>query len=428
MSNCLVIFGETQSGKTYTARILQRIFKTKTIYFDFVISAICESIRNFFEKKEFDDQETLWYKKIFDSEKDFGNFINDLKDIIYSNVEFFEKLYNKSIKGKRSASSFRSDIDSPSDVINLGLLGVSLNPIGSDIIDLVFKYIVKKSDFIVIEGIYFSSGTNYIKQLSSFCNKIVYLQTFYDHDKKIANYEYNMKKIHSIKEIVGNLMDDLFFKKSESKTQNQQKIIKKEIRKYQIFEKGQIGDSPSFEKIKKLHIPDNLKGKYVLDIGCNEGFFCFECEKRGAQAVGIEFNKTWHNLALKKKRELSSNAQFLLMDWNNIHTLNNKFDLILFLASFHYLKDNQLEMLKKIFDQMNPKGLLILELGLSDKNEETFYIDKIQRPGGDFCQYPNKFSLEKLLKDTGFKEVFFQGDGFNIKGDPIPRYVVHAIK
>jgi len=131
---------------------------------------------------------------------------------------------------------------------------------------------------------------------------------------------------------------------------------------------------------------------------------------------------------LKKKRELSSNSQFLLLDWNNIHTLNNKFDLILFLASFHYLKDNQLEMLKKMFDQMNPKGLLILELGLSDKNEEIFYIDKIQRPGGDFCQYPNKFSLEKLLKDTGFKEVFFQGDGFNIKGDPVPRYVVHAIK
>jgi len=426
MTNCLVIYGESNSGKTYTARILNNIFECKTIYFDFVISAVCETIRNFFEKKEIKKNKKLWHMKIFDNEKDLDNFLMDVHNLIKNNIEFFEKIYTKSIKNVRSATSFKSGVDSPKDVINLGLLGQSLNPFGSNIIDLVLKHIVKNSVFVIMEGIYFSPKTNYITQLKKFCTKIVLLQTCYDSNNKIGTYEYDMKKFFSIKEIVGKLMDDLFLHKIESKPPNQKKI--KEVRKYQIFEPGQIGDSPSHEKIRKLHIPDNLKEKYVLDIGCNEGFYCFECERRGAQCVGIEFNKTWIDFALKRKDEFKSSAQFLLMNWNEIHTINKKFDLVLFLAAFHYLKDNQLQMLGEIFKKMNPEGLLILELGLSDKNEKSFFIDKIKRPGGDFCQYPNKFSIEKLLKDVGFKKVLFQDKGFNIKGDPIPRYVVHAIK
>lgn len=430
MSDCLVIFGESNSGKTYVARILNNIFKIKTIYSDFVISVVCENIRNFFEKKEFDVKDIQWYDKVFDSENDFNNFNNDFKVLLNNNIPFFKKLYDNRIKEKRSASSFRPGVDSPNDVINLGVSGQLLNPFGSNIVNLIFKHIVKTSDQFILEGIYFSTGTNYIKQLEINCERLVYLQTFYDHDSSLARYEYNVKTMDSIKEIVSNLMNDLFLKKSESAKQNQKEINqpKKEIRKYQIFEEGQIGDSPSFEKIKKLHIPDKLTGKYVLDIGCNEGFYCFECEKNGANCVGIEFNKSWYDFALKRKEEFSSNVQFLLMNWNDIHTLTQNFDLILFLAAFHYLKDNQVQMLKKLFDKMNPDGLLILELGLSEKNEETFFIDTIKRPGGDLCQYPNKFSIEKLLKDAGFKKVIFQGDGFDIKGDPVSRYIVHAIK
>ena len=116
------------------------------------------------------------------------------------------------------------------------------------------------------------------------------------------------------------------------------------------------------------------------------------------------------------------------MNWNDIHELNYRFDLVLFLAAFHYLPDNQLEMLKKICEKMNSGGLLILELGLSSKNEGTFLIETIKRPGGDICQYPNKFSIQKLLKDAGFSASKFFGKSFDIKGDPVPRYIIHAKK
>lgn len=218
------------------------------------------------------------------------------------------------------------------------------------------------------------------------------------------------------------------FCKSIPKELKKLEPIKKDIRKYQIFQKGQIGDSPSREKIKKIGIPENLNGKYVLDIGSNEGFYCFECEKKQARVVGIEFNKVWYDLALERKKEFSSSVDFFHMNWNDIHELNYRFDLVLFLAAFHYLPDNQLEMLKKICEKMNSGGLLILELGLSSKNEGTFLIETIKRPGGDICQYPNKFSIQKLLKDAGFSASKFFGKSFDIKGDPVPRYIIHAKK
>ncbi len=218
------------------------------------------------------------------------------------------------------------------------------------------------------------------------------------------------------------------FCKAVTKEPRKSKSVEKNVRKYQIFEDGQIGDSPSHEKIKKMGIPEKLNGKQVLDIGCNEGFYCFECEKKGAKVVGIEFNKVWYDLALERKNELSSSVDFFHMNWNEIQKLNYRFDLVLFLAAFHYLRDNQLDLLKKIFEKMNSGGLLILELGISKKNEDAFLIETIKRPGGDICQYPNKFSIEKLLKDAGFSESKIFGKSFDIKGDPVPRYIVHAKK
>jgi len=258
--------------------------------------------------------------------------------------------------------------------------------------------------------LFVSHNVTYVKQL---CDEVYFLDKgkileYGDPEKVVKKYEDFCKAIH----------------KESTKIEP----LKKNIRKYQIFQKGQIGDSPSREKIKKIGIPEKLNGKNVLDIGCNEGFYCFECEKKGAQVVGIEFNKVWYDLALERKKEFASSVDYFQMNWNDIPKLNYRFDLVLFLAAFHYLKDNQLEMLKKIYEKMNSNGLLILEMGLTSKNEESFLIETIKRPGGDICQYPNKFTIQKLLNDAGFKESQFFGKSFDIKGDPVPRYIVHAKK
>src|SRR6185295_8531053 len=46
---------------------------------------------------------------------------------------------------------------------------------------------------------------------------------------------------------------------------------------------------PAKEKLPYYGLPDDLSGMRVLDIGCAEGFFSFEAERRGArEVVGID--------------------------------------------------------------------------------------------------------------------------------------------
>src|SRR5258708_19210321 len=45
------------------------------------------------------------------------------------------------------------------------------------------------------------------------------------------------------------------------------------------------GEDDTPEKLKTLHLPQDLRGTTVLDIGAWDGFFSFETERRGAARV-----------------------------------------------------------------------------------------------------------------------------------------------
>jgi len=232
-----------------------------------------------------------------------------------------------------------------------------------------------------------------------------------------------MKKLNEIKTKINESIKQSFLSNSTEKRSQ-----KKTRRKYQTFSEKEKGGSNSLLKLTILGLPKDLEGKNVLDIGCNAGFFSFECEKRKADVIGIEKNRYWFNEALKKKEQLSSTVNFIKMDWSNLHKINEKFDLVLFLASFHYVKEDHQELLKNIFDKMNEDGLLILDIGLSDKKEGNFFMDARKRPRtGKICQYPNKFTIRKLLDNAGFKKILFFNES-NIMKDFVPRHIIHAIK
>ncbi|MGC9336131.1 MAG: class I SAM-dependent methyltransferase [Anaerolineae bacterium] len=48
------------------------------------------------------------------------------------------------------------------------------------------------------------------------------------------------------------------------------------------------GTSPMVERAPFFQIPEDLRGKRVLDIGCADGFFTFLAESRGAEVVAID--------------------------------------------------------------------------------------------------------------------------------------------
>ena len=97
---------------------------------------------------------------------------------------------------------------------------------------------------------------------------------------------------------------------------------------------------------KKI-FPDDMTGKTVLDIGCKQGFFCFEALKRGATKVlGIDVDPE----SIKKARLLADclgvEASFELLDIET-DPIHEKFDYVLCLNVLHHL-NNPIAVLDKL--------------------------------------------------------------------------------
>lgn len=100
---------------------------------------------------------------------------------------------------------------------------------------------------------------------------------------------------------------------------------------------------PRTEKLPFYGLPEDLTGMRVLDIGCAEGFFSFEAEKRGArEVIGIDsFPDSIRRFNIVKAARQSNATAFLM----NVYDLEPKrlgtFDLLLFYGVFYHLKHPQ---------------------------------------------------------------------------------------
>lgn len=76
-----------------------------------------------------------------------------------------------------------------------------------------------------------------------------------------------------------------------------------------------LGDYPAFKWRHFAHaIPSDLRGRSVLDVGCNAGFYAMEMERRGAdRVVGIDT----HDLYLAQAR-LASEVNGLEIEFRKL--------------------------------------------------------------------------------------------------------------
>lgn len=183
---------------------------------------------------------------------------------------------------------------------------------------------------------------------------------------------------------------------------------------YQSFD-GEIGDSNSAAKLACLHLPEDLSGKTVLDIGCNEGYFVREALRRGAtKAVGIDMSSDL--IAKAKKR--TPEGDFRVMSWWDFGT--EKFDFILFLSAIHYEKD-QRRLLTKLSYNLNLGGILILECGIASERSLEWKI--VDRHDG-VVRFPTVTYLEENILSSYASRIL--GNSVKQSGDPVNRYVLHC--
>jgi len=107
---------------------------------------------------------------------------------------------------------------------------------------------------------------------------------------------------------------------------------------------------PKAGKLPYFGLPEDMKGMRVLDIGCAEGFFSFEAERRGAkEVIAIDsFPDSVRRFNICRDAYHSKATAFLC----NVYDLNVRafgtFDMVFFFGVLYHLRNPVLAM-EKIF-------------------------------------------------------------------------------
>ncbi|HEV2762228.1 MAG TPA: DUF1698 domain-containing protein, partial [Pyrinomonadaceae bacterium] len=96
---------------------------------------------------------------------------------------------------------------------------------------------------------------------------------------------------------------------------------------------------PTWEFVRP-HLPADLSGKSLLDVGCNAGFYCVEAKRRGAARVlGVDGQRQHVRQAVFVRKALGLDVEYRRM---NVYELTRKtvgeFDVTLALGLIYHLK------------------------------------------------------------------------------------------
>ncbi len=90
-------------------------------------------------------------------------------------------------------------------------------------------------------------------------------------------------------------------------------------------------------RLRQFPVPQDLRGKRVLDIGAWDGWFSFEMEKRGASVVAVDAVQS--EKFLVARGFLNSKVEFVKADVYDLSPAElGRFDVILFLGVLYHLK------------------------------------------------------------------------------------------
>ena len=102
-----------------------------------------------------------------------------------------------------------------------------------------------------------------------------------------------------------------------------------------------LGNYPTQKwQIIGRHIPADLTGKTVLDLGCNAGYHSFEVKRRGAERVlGLDHDPRYLAQARFAAEVLDLNVEFREMGVYDLEQLwGQRWDYVLFMGVFYHLR------------------------------------------------------------------------------------------
>lgn len=130
-----------------------------------------------------------------------------------------------------------------------------------------------------------------------------------------------------------------------------------------VWSRGNYDPQPMLDQ---MGLPARLDGVRVLDVGCNDGFFSFALEQRGASVRAIDFPRPSPGFALTHRLRDSS-VEFAS---GNVYSLtaadHGTYDVVLFLGVLYHLR-HPLLALDVLSTLVAPGGVVYVETHAIDQ-------------------------------------------------------------
>jgi len=185
-----------------------------------------------------------------------------------------------------------------------------------------------------------------------------------------------------------------------------------------------LGDYPSSHwRTFENALPWDLRGRTVLDIGCNAGFFSLRMKERGAdRVVGIDSDERYLAQARFAAEVAGAEIDFRRMTVYEIAQLKERFDLVLFMGVLYHLRHPLLAL--DLLHEHVVADLLVFQTMLRGSEEacpvepdypfsERAVFDRSDFPRLHFIErkyagdptnwwIPNRAGAEAMLRSAGF--------------------------
>ena len=185
-----------------------------------------------------------------------------------------------------------------------------------------------------------------------------------------------------------------------------------------------LGDYPRVKWRAFAHaLPGDLRGRTVLDVGCNGGFYSIEMKRRGAdRVVGIDWDERYLEQARFAADVSGVTIEFRKLSVYDVGMLDERFDLVLFMGVLYHLRHPLLAL--DLLHEHVTRDLLVFQSMLrgSDAVEpvapdypitETDLFDRPGYPRLHFVErkysadqtnwwIPNRAAAEAMLRSAGY--------------------------
>jgi tRNA (mo5U34)-methyltransferase len=188
-----------------------------------------------------------------------------------------------------------------------------------------------------------------------------------------------------------------------------------------------LGDYPAVKWRGFEHaIPGDLRGKSVLDIGCNAGFYSMEMKRRGADRVlGIDSDETYLAQARFAAAVSGMDIEFRQVSVYDVGKLGERFDIVLFMGVLYHLRHPllALDLLHEhvvgdllVFQSLMRGSPEVAQFERDYPFEETAIFDDPRFPRMYFVEHeyshdwtnwwiPNRACAEAMLRSAGFLSI-----------------------